>query len=130
MTAAKKDLYIEQGATFGLSFTWREGTTEEPGDPHDLTGAVARMQIRKKQQDPALVSASSDGVVPKITLGGAAGTVALELSDEDTDLLTSKSALYDLEVELADGTVVRLLQGRVTVDPNITQLPEDPTVGD
>lgn len=128
MTAAKKDLYIEQGATFGLSFAWHEGDSETPGDPVNLTGAVARMQIRKTQQAPSLVDATSDGVSPKIVLGGAAGTIAVTLSDEDTDLLTSKSMLYDLEVEMPDGTVYRLLQGKVTVDPNITQLPEDPVV--
>jgi hypothetical protein len=128
MVAAKKDLYIEQGATFELSFVWHEGTAEAPGDPRDLTGAEARMQIRKSQQSAALLTATSTGEDPKITLGGTEGTVDLLLTDEDTDTLTSKQALYDLEVELADGKVYRLLQGKVTVDPNITQMPEDPVV--
>jgi hypothetical protein len=129
MTAVKKDLYIEQGATFGLSFVWSDGTeAASPGDPVDLTGAVARMQFRKSQAQAALLSASSDGSSPRITLGGSDGTISILLTDADTDSLTSKLLMYDLEVELADGTVVRLLQGKVTVDPNITQLPGDPVV--
>lgn len=137
MPAVPKNLVIEQGATFVLSFTIYHEDPEnpgQPGDPKDLTGAVARMQIRKTQQAQALVSATSDGVNPRIVLGGTTGTVVVTLSDEDTDLLTSKSALYDLEIEYPNvapyyGRVDRILKGSVTVDPNITQMPEDPVVG-
>jgi len=129
MTAATSDLYIEQGATFKLAFTWYadgDGTT-----PRDLTAATVRMQIRKNQQSPVLLDARSDGVNPKIIINGdgdSVGTVRITLSDSDTDALTSKSARYDIEVEMADGTVYRLFQGAVTVSPNITQLSGEPVV--
>lgn len=129
MTAAKRDLYIEQGATFQLAFTWNEGTVDEIGPPVDLTGCVARMQIRKAQQQAALLSATSAGIDPAIVLGGATGTIAITLTDDMTDALTLKSALYDLEIEFPDETVYRLLEGGVTVSPNITQESDDPIVG-
>ncbi len=121
MPAIQKDLFIEQGATFVLSFTWyHEDELEpgEPGEPYDLTGAHARMQIRKKRTEPVLIEA--DDTNGKIALGGTAGTVVVTLADEDTDLLDLKSAAYDLEIEFADGRVTRLMQGKVTVSPNIT----------
>lgn len=121
MTAAKRNLYIEQGATFNLSFVWNEGTSEAIGAPVDLTGCKARMQIRSKQGQPVIVDASSEGDSPAIILGDATGAVEVTLTDEMTDLLTIKSGLYDLEIEFPDGTVYRLLEGSVTVSPNITQ---------
>lgn len=147
MTAAVRNLYIEQGATFSLGFTWhREGPVNSegeptPGDPYDLTGCTARMQVRKKQGDVPLVTATSleegDGA-GRIHLGGVTGRIEVTLTDEDTDLLTSRAALYDLEVEwpleLSGPNAIRprvdrLLQGAVTVDPNITQVDnEDPVV--
>jgi hypothetical protein len=130
MTALNKPLYIEQGATYTLAFQWCEPGADAltPGDPHDLTGFKARMQIRKKQGEAVLASATTDN--GKIVLGrnrdgddlgAASGWIRVELPDEDTDNLQTKTAKYDLEVEDAGGRVYRLLQGTVTVDPNITQ---------
>jgi hypothetical protein len=130
MTATNRPLYIEQGATFTLGFNWhREGPTVDgvatPGDPYDLTGWVARMQFRKSQQAPALVSATS---TDKITLGGVTGRIDVKLTDEDTDALTTRSCLYDLELESPTGDVHRLLEGAVTISPNITQDVDDPVL--
>lgn len=134
MTAQTVPLVIEQGATFQKSFTWCfPGVDEEtPGAPHNLTGYVGRMQIRKKQKDPILLDATTTNgkIIFGIPVGGGVanllnGRIMIMLSDDDTDLLTSKSAVYDLEVEDAQGVVYRLLKGPVTVDPNVTQEIED-----
>lgn len=150
MTAAVRDLVIEQGSTFTLGFNWhREGELVDglptPGDPYDLTGCTARMQVRRKQGDPVLLTATSIDVpteeparteaieagAGRIKLGGVTGRIDITLTDEDTDLLTAKSAAYDLEIEWPPDVdqlrphVDRLLQGIVTVIPNITQNPPD-----
>lgn len=140
MTAVVVNHTIEQGATFVYAFQWcAPGVDEEtPGAPHDLTGYVGRMQIRKKQKTPILVDASTtngkiifgENYEGDITGDPTTGWIKLVLSDDDTDLLTSASALYDLEVEDPLGRVYRLLKGKITVDPNITQETEDPEVID
>ena len=129
MTAAKRDLYIEQGATFQLSFTWHEGSAENVGPTVDLTGCIVRMQIRKKQQDPPICDASSEGANPEIVLGGTEGTITVTMSADDTGAMNIRTGVYDLEVEFPDGTVYRLLEGTATVSPNITQESDDPVVG-
>ena len=140
MVAVKRDLYIEQGASFIEPFQWcrNDGTEDAPvvGDPYDLTGYEARMQVRKKQHMPAKVDATTAN--GKIVLGKdpetgavdlATGWITILLSDEDTDLLDSKTMLYDLEVVDPTGFVYRLLEGSITVSPNITQdQTEDPEV--
>lgn len=149
MPAATRNLEIEQGTTYYLGFTWHRAGPEvdgvvTPGDPYDLTGCIARMQIRRKQGNPALLTATSadpdtDEAIAegagRIVLGGVTGRVDITLTDEDTDLLSARSALYDLEIEwpIQPGElrprVDRLLQGTITVIPNITQvIPGDPVV--
>lgn len=132
MTAQTKPLFIEQGATFTLGFVYcQPGPTVDgvvqPGDPYDLTDWIARMQLRKNQQSPILIDASTEN--GKITLGGATGRIDIRFEDEDTDLLGTKSCKYDLELENPAGDVFRILKGDVTVDPNITQDSDDPVVG-
>ena len=142
MTSVKRDLYIEQGASFVLAFQWAEntGTEEEPvaGSAYDLTGYTGRMQIRQKQHEPVRVDATTEN--SKIVLGEdpttgivdlTTGWVTVKLSSEDTDLLDKKKMLYDLELIAASGFVYRMLQGTVIVDPNITQVDlDDPVVED
>lgn len=131
MSAANVSLTIEQGATFTLIFTWYHDsltTPGTPGDPVDLTGAELRMQIRKNQQSPVLAEATSTGASPKITHGGTNGTVTVKLGATDTNALTSKSALYDLEAVMPNGDVHRVVSGTVTVSPNITQIGGEPVV--
>ena len=128
MTAAKRDLYIEQGATFQLSFIWYDGDANDQGSPVDLTGCQGRMQIRKSQQQPAILDAVSFGPTPQIVLYGTTGKISITLTPIDTNQLTQKSALYDFEVEFPSGAVFRLMEGKVTVSPNITQFPAEPPV--
>lgn len=134
MVAVSKDLFIEQGATFNFYFQWRaaSGATTVP---RNLTGWIFRMQARASQKSsPILIDASTTN--GKITLGDDPNTalandptngwVRISLTDDDTDLLTFKSARYDLEAEDTAGNVYRVLQGNITVSPNITQEADDP----
>lgn len=132
MTALQKDLYIEQGASFLMPFQWCQngGTESAPvaGDPIDLTGFTARMQIRQRIGSAVLVDATTDNQA--IVLGQATpdspvdltnGWVTVCLSDTMTDALDIRSGVYDLEAKDASGFVYRLLQGKVTVSLNVTR---------
>jgi hypothetical protein len=85
--------------------------------PVDLTGATARMQIRAQVGGAVLLELTTAN-------GGLAftgpGTITRTLSAAQTAALTWTEAVYDLEVEYADGTVQRYLQGDVTVSREVT----------
>lgn len=85
--------------------------------PVDLTGATARMQIRAQVGGAVLLELTTAN-------GGLAltgpGTITRSLSAAQTAALTWTEAVYDLEVEYADGTVQRYLQGDVTVSREVT----------
>jgi hypothetical protein len=122
MPAVNKSLYIEQGATFKLGFAKvRESETTEgtPGEPYDFTGCTARMQIRRSLSTPVLVEATTEN--GKIVITGLEGHVRVVLEDEDTDLLVTRTGVYDLEIEYPSGEVDRLLEGKVVVSPNVTR---------
>lgn len=131
MTATKYDLYIEQGATFKLDFFWYQEnavTPDTPGDPYDLTGCTARMQIRTVQQGTLQLDATTEN--GKIVLGNTTGRITVVASAEDTAAMTKAKSAYDLEVVFA-GTppvVYRILEGSVTLSPNITQTVGEPVV--
>lgn len=114
---AKLKFTIYQGATFRKRLTWKAGT---PAVPVDLTGCTARMQVRSEvESETPLLSLTTEN--DRITLGGAAGTIDLYVSDEDTADITWADGVYDLEIEHPSGEVTRLAEGSVSVSPEVTR---------
>jgi hypothetical protein len=116
MALVTKDIEIEQGATFTLSFIWKDSN----GTPVNLTGYQARMQIRKSvnaPDPPALSLTHTNG----IALGGAAGTINVTATASQTSSLTLRTGVYDLELESASGTVTRFAEGVVTNSFEVTR---------
>lgn len=113
--AGKLNIVIEQGSTFNPIFTYKD----ENDVAIDLTGYTARMQIRSSRTAVGFIEELTTGA--GITLGGAAGTIALLISDTDTAAYTFKTAVYDLELISAGGIVTRLLQGTVTLSTEATK---------
>jgi hypothetical protein len=117
MSAGKLDITIEQGATFRKTLTWQDSA----GAPIDLTGFTARMMIRQQLKDaaPLITLTTENG---GITLGGVAGTIALYISDTDTEAMTIQKGVYDLELEAGgSGDVTRLVEGKVTMSLEVTR---------
>ncbi len=124
--AGKYNLLIEQGTTFEPSFTWYPDASDNGdgtftnGDPMDLTGfTAARMQIRSSVPSSTVLFELTEG--DGITLGDAAGTIALFISDTDTAAFDWDRGVYDLELVSGGGIVTRLLEGKVKVSPEVTR---------
>lgn len=118
MAAAQYDLALEQGATFRLTITW----TDSGGTPINLTGATAHMSIRSQVANTDTGAPWADLTTANggITLGGAAGTIAILVTDAQTATMTQARGRYDLYVTLSNGDRDRLMEGAVTVDPQVT----------
>lgn len=149
MPAWKRDIYIEQGATFPLGFVLHELVLDSDGEivldsdgnpqvgsARDLTGCSARMQIRPKvKSDEVLVEATTGAITSDnptgeriiLQAGNVTGRVDVVLTDLDTDKVDVTKAVYDLEIiypqdsgELRPFTE-RVLQGVVYCDLNVTR---------
>ena len=100
------NLVCPQGATFDILLTWKD----DNGDPVDLTGCSASMQVRPSYSSPMpLIDIySGDG----ITLGDLAGTIHLVVDAPITAAVPPGNFVYDLKIEFPSGAVTRLLQGK------------------
>ncbi len=94
-----------------LKYTWSRA-----GSAPDLAGATARMQIRDRYRN-LLADAAAVG---SITIDPAAGTVTVTLPAAVTAQFPPGSHKFDLELTLADGTVVTVAAGFVQVLEDIT----------
>jgi hypothetical protein len=114
--AGQYDITIEQGATFTLALTYKDGNNQVV----DLTGYTAKMQVRPFARSPKVIleRTSQSG---KIALGGAAGTVTITATAQETAALTPGVGVYDIELYSPISTTVRLLQGDVTISAEVTR---------
>lgn len=106
---ARKNFSIWKGGT------WRKVLTLHTGDStssplRNLTGCTARMAIKDVDDNTLLSLTTENG---GITLGGAAGTITLYVSDEASALLTWASGRYVLYITEPDGDSDPYLHGTV-----------------
>lgn len=110
------DIVVEQGATFDVTLTWKDSA----GDPIDITGYSARMDIRANiDEDTAIHSMTSAN--GDIVLGDAAGTIQLLITAADTEAFDFQTAVYDLELISGAGAVTRLIKGCIELDKEVTR---------
>jgi hypothetical protein len=110
--SGKYNIVCDQATTFSLNFTIQTGNTL-----WNLTGYTATMTVRPfvGSNTTTFVLTNGNG----ITLGGAAGTVAISLSSAVTADLTP--ARYSYDFILNSGSVVtRLLEGKFIVTAGVT----------
>jgi hypothetical protein len=105
------NLYVEAGATFSRTIT----KTDEDGTLSDLTGYTAALQVRE-------TVASASAVITKApAIDTEEATISWTFSATETRLLTASKYLYALELTHINGTVIRLLEGDITVSPEVVR---------
>ena len=107
--AVRHKLYVEAGATLTRQFEY----TDNDGEPFDLVGYTAKMQIR--DADGALAVE----VIPEINV--ETGEISIELSAAQTSTLTGTGYVWAIELYAPDGYVVRLVEGGVRVSPEVVR---------
>ena len=113
--AGKYAWTLDQGATWNTQLT-----VAVDGVAMNLTGYTARMQARTSVDATSTVfSWTSTG--GELVLGGAAGTITLNIPDTVTTTYTPGAYVYDLEIESGGGETPRLLQGTFTITPEVTR---------
>ena len=108
--ATKANLVIDQGTTYSTDLN----LTDENGDPLNLSGYSANSQIRKHYT-------SSNSVVFSTTINATAGVITLTLNANQTSNIVSGRSVYDIELTDASNSVSRIVEGIVTVTPQVTR---------
>ena len=112
MSAGTYNLVIDQGSDFALDLIIKQS-----GSALNLTNYTGRAQLRTS------VTASSASATFTVTKTNAAGgALKMELSASTSSGLAAGQYVYDLEVFTSgDGIVKRIIQGDVTITPEVTR---------
>lgn len=107
--ATKVNLVIDQGATFSTSINLNDST----GNPIDLSTYTGSSQLRRHYT-------SSNSVTFSVNLNSN-GVVTLGLTSSQTANLVAGRYVYDVELTSSANVVSRIVEGIVTVTPNVTR---------
>ena len=109
---AAANLYIDQGSTFSTTVYVKN----DDETAFDLTAHTAAGQIRKSYSSSTAVDFSLE-IADPATLG----QINASLTDTQTGSLEEGRYVYDIEVTSSTGTVTRVLEGIITVSPQVTK---------
>ena len=106
--ALKANLVIDQGTTFASSIE----VLDENDEAVDLQNYIARGQMRKTYT-------SSNAV--NFTTTTNTGMLVISLTATQTANIVAGRYVYDVELVDNQNTVVRILEGIVTITPEVTK---------
>ena len=111
MSAGTYNFTIEQGTTFS-----RVLTLQENGSAMNLTGYSVASQMRSTHDSSTVVATFSGSVT-----NASSGQITLSLTNSQTSAIDEAIYVYDVEITSGAGAVTRILQGNVTVSPEVTR---------
>lgn len=109
--ATTVNLNVDAGTTFSVEFEY----TNDDGSIFNLTGFTAIMQIRDMPTSPTYVLQ----INPTLTV--ATGIISVNLTAQQTATLTNSSYVYAIELYGAGGLVIRPVEGKVIVSPEVVR---------
>lgn len=110
--ATISNLYVDAGSTYSNIIT----VSASNGQALDLTGYTVASQMRKSYGSSTVYNFSAS------IYNASQGKVRLQLSNIQSEAIPSGRWLYDVEIKSPSGSVTRVVEGIVTVSPQITQI--------
>lgn len=108
------NMKLKQGSDERFILTYKDAL----GDIIDLTGYSARLQVRRQVSSPSPTLSLTMGL--GITITALSGVITIDFTNAQTSSLNG-SYVYDLELISPDTRVRRIMQGSITVDPEVTR---------
>jgi hypothetical protein len=110
--AAKANIVVDQATTFSTTLN----LTDDAGNPIDLTNHQAQGQIRHWYTSSAAINFTISIPQPNN------GIIYLSLDANTTANMTYGRYVYDIVTITNSGTVTRVVEGILTVTPEVTQV--------
>jgi hypothetical protein len=108
--ATKVNIVIDQGTDFATTVN----LTDADGNELDVTGYSAAGQIRKSYT-------SSTATDFTVFISVQSSSLTLSLNNATTSAMTAGRYVYDVELTDTSNVVSRILEGQVTVTPEVTR---------
>jgi hypothetical protein len=110
--ATVSNLFVDAGSNYSNIIT----VAASNGQSIDLTGYSVASQMRKSYQSSTAYNFTAS------VYSAASGKVRLQLTDIQSAAIPAGRWLYDVEITSPTGTKTRVVEGIVTVSPQITQI--------
>jgi hypothetical protein len=110
--AAVANLSIDQGATFTSDITVKDIN----GNVFDLTGYTASAKLAKGYSSTRTRTTISTTFATDRTTG----VLTISLTANQTAALDAERYVYDVEITSGSGSVTRVLEGIITVRPEVS----------
>lgn len=111
--AAYAELYLDQGTTFNNVINLTDDVTNAY---INVAGYTVRSQMRR-----SYFSANASANITCTITDAANGEITMSMTAANTALLKAGRYLYDLEVVDVAGNTSRILEGIITVTPEVTR---------
>lgn len=110
--ATISNLFVDAGSTYSNVIS----VAATNGAPLNLTGYTVKSQMRKSYQS-STAFAFTASVYDAIN-----GKIRLQLTPSESEAIPAGRWLYDVEITSPSGTKTRVIEGIVTINPQITQI--------
>ena len=110
--ASKANIVIDQGTTFNTTIT----LTDDLGNAIDLTGQTAYGQVRKWYTSSTSYSFTITIPTP------SSGIIYVSMDANTTSSIADGRYVYDIATKSISGVITRIVEGMVTVTPEVTQI--------
>ena len=107
------ELYMDQGATFNNTLNI---TDDISGAKVNIAGYLVRSQMRR-----SYYSANATANIVCTIVDAANGAILMSLPSSNTSNIKAGRYLFDVETVDTGGTTTRILEGLITVSPEITR---------
>ena len=111
MSAGTYNFILEQGATFNRILTLKENNAVM-----NLTGYSVASKMRSTHDSSSVV-----GTFTCTVSNATGGVITMSMTSTTTGGIEEGIYVYDLEMTSGGGTVTRLMEGTVTVNPEVTR---------
>ena len=108
--ATRVNIILDQGTDFSTTVN----LSDSSGINLNLTGYSANSQMRK-------TFSSSNSTAFTTSLSVANSTLTLSMNNETTAALSPGRYVYDVELKSSSNVISRILEGLVTVTPEVTK---------
>ena len=111
MAAGTYNFIVEQGATFNRILTVKENNSAM-----NLTGYSVASKMRSTHDSSTVVGTFTCSIS-----NASSGGITMSMTSSTSSAIEEGIYVYDLEITSGTSIVTRLLQGEVTVNPEVTR---------
>ena len=112
--AGQKNWEVDVNTTYSFSVIYKDPN----GDPIDITGSTAKMQVRSTQGDKLAFTLTSPS--GGITIDGPNGLITVKMTPTQTSKLFYPKSVYDLMLTDSNANKTRLVGGYITAARSVT----------